>query len=140
MQALFLKLFIKFHRWLYEISGGRIGANLAGIPMLLLYVTGRKSGQSYTIPLAYHADGDAYMVVASNNALPTHPGWYFNVLADENASIRVGQSVMRVTAKELTGAEREAVWQRAIQTNPAWDGYRHKTDRIIPLIALTPIH
>jgi hypothetical protein len=33
----------RIHRSIYQRTGGRIGANLAGIPMLLLTTTGRKS-------------------------------------------------------------------------------------------------
>ena len=133
------KLVVPLHRWLYEVSGGRIGSNLGGIPALLLYVKGHKSGKQYTMPLAYHREGENYFVVASNSALPTNPGWYYNVLADDSVAIRAGTNKMRVQARELTGSEREDVWQRAIQTNPAWDGYRQKTDRTIPLIELRPV-
>lgn len=59
-------------------------------------------------------------------------------MADDNATARVRDAVMPIQARELEGDERETVWQQAIKTNPAWDGYRTKTDRLIPLIALRP--
>lgn len=132
------QLIMRVHRFLYRISNGRIGSRLAGIPMLLLYTTGRKSGKEYIIPLAYHPHGDSFVVVASNDALPKHPGWYFNVMADDSAQVQAGDMTVDITARELTGDERQAIWKNAIKTNPAWARYVEKTDRIIPVVMLSP--
>ena len=61
------------HTWVYERSGGRIGARMAGRDMLLLTTTGRRSGEPRTLPLAYLADGDALVIVASNAGQARHP-------------------------------------------------------------------
>lgn len=138
----FLGIILPLHRWLYRTTGGRIGGKLAGIPMLLLYTVGRKSGKNYVMPLAYHPhttdDGTAYVVVASNSGFDRHPGWYFNVLADENAQAQVMGETFNVSVRELTGDEYDSVWVQAIQTNRAWAGYKEKTTRKIPLILLIP--
>ena len=131
-------LIMHVHRFLYRISDGRLGSRLAGIPMLLLHTSGRKSGKEYIIPLAYHPHEDSFVVVASNEAQPKNPGWYFNVLADESAKVQDGSSVIDVTAREVTGNERREIWTAALKTNPAWAGYAKKTDRTIPVIMLTP--
>lgn len=34
----------RFHRWLYQASGGRLGHGLIGAPALLLHTTGRRTG------------------------------------------------------------------------------------------------
>lgn len=131
-------IIVTVHRYLYRVTNGRIGARLAGIPILLLNTTGRKSGKQYTIPLAYHPAQEGYVVVASNNALPKNPGWYYNVLADNNITIQVGQDIFAVSARELQGNQREMMWQQATKTNSAWDGYKEKTERQIPVILLRP--
>ena len=48
----------RVHGAIYRASGGRLGARLAGIPMLLLTTIGRRSGHRRTLPLAYLPDGD----------------------------------------------------------------------------------
>src|SRR5262245_29828940 len=49
--------------------------SLAGqITNLPLTTTGRRSGQQRTVPLAYLADGERFVVVASNGAPIGHPG------------------------------------------------------------------
>lgn len=137
-----LSVILPIHRWLYRNTGGRIGGKLAGIPMLLLYTIGRKSGKEYVMPLAYHphetTDGTAYVVVASNSGFDRHPGWYYNVLADAAPQAQVMANTFVVDARELDGDEYDTIWAQAIQTNRAWAGYREKTTRKIPLILLTP--
>ena len=51
--------FTKFHRAVYRRSGGRLGAKLMGLHMVLLTTTGRKSGRPRTIPLACFPDIDS---------------------------------------------------------------------------------
>ena len=45
----------RIHSAVYRWTGGRLGARLAGIPMLLLTTVGRKSGLPRTLPLASYA-------------------------------------------------------------------------------------
>jgi F420H(2)-dependent quinone reductase len=56
----------RLHAALYRATGGRIGHAAGRITNLLLTTTGRRSGQPRTVPLAYLADGDRFVVVASN--------------------------------------------------------------------------
>ena len=46
------------HQWIYERSDGRLGASLAGRPMLLLRTVGRRTGEPRTSALLYVRDGD----------------------------------------------------------------------------------
>ena len=46
LRARALRAMFKAHATVYELSDGRIGA-WAGLPTLLLSVTGRKSGKTY---------------------------------------------------------------------------------------------
>ena len=59
-----------------------------GRDVFLLTTTGAKSGEPRTIPLAYSRDGETYVVTASKGGAPTHPAWYFNLLADPTATIK----------------------------------------------------
>jgi F420H(2)-dependent quinone reductase len=42
-------------------------------------------------------------------------------------------------AREVSGAERAAWWERAVATWPDYASYAEKTTRTIPVFVLTPI-
>ena len=42
------------------------------------------------------------------------------------------------TARELTGAERQEWWDRAVAAYPSYADYQLKTDRLIPVFKLVP--
>ena len=66
------RLFMHVHQFVYERSGGRVGASLAGRPMLLLKTIGRKTGQPRTAMLLYVVDGDNCAVIGSRGGGPHH--------------------------------------------------------------------
>ena len=80
--------FGNLHRYVYEKTGGRVGGNLAGLRMLLLTTTGRKSGKQYTTPLACFSDGADLVVVASNNGQDRHPAWWLNLEHTPEVDVR----------------------------------------------------
>jgi hypothetical protein len=43
-----------------------------------------------------------------------------------------------VTAAEVTGAERDRIYDRQVELMPQFAEYQAKTERVIPIIALTP--
>src|SRR3989304_358400 len=56
----------------YLDTGGVDGHLWNGVPTLLLTTTGRRSGESLTLPLIYGRDGDRYLIVASRGGAPKH--------------------------------------------------------------------
>lgn len=115
-----LKALFRAHGFLYEATDGRFGARV-GMPMLLLTVTGRKSGRKRSTPLVYFEDGDAYVVVGSDGGARRDPQWWLNLRADPVATVRAGRRVVGVTARLAEGAERERLWELGRGVNPAWD-------------------
>jgi deazaflavin-dependent oxidoreductase (nitroreductase family) len=128
--------FGKLHRAVYEATGGRLGAKLGWLPMLLLTTIGRRSGEKRTVPLAYLEDGDAWVVVASNGGSDRHPAWWLNLLQSPRARIRVGRRELDVRASLATAEERARLWPRLKEVNPAYRGYETKTRREIPVVLL----
>lgn len=124
------------HAWLYEKSGGRLGARMAGRDMLLLTTTGRRSGRSRTLPLAYLADAGGPVVVASNAGLDSHPAWFHNLRAQPRVRVRVGREVFDALAHVADPEERAALWPRLVAYNPPWGRYAEGTDREIPVVVL----
>jgi len=127
----------KAHATIYERSGGRVGA-WAGLPTLLLSVTGRKSGQTHSTPLVYFEDGDSYVVVGSDGAAKRDPQWWKNLQVKPVGSVRVGRTQFEIKARLATGAERERLWETGKSVNPMWSKYQTRTARELPVVVLTP--
>jgi deazaflavin-dependent oxidoreductase (nitroreductase family) len=82
-------------------------------------------------------DGN-YAVVASQGGAPTHPRWYFNLVADPQVELQDGPQTFDMTAREVTGDEKAAWWERAVAAYPDYADYQKKTDREIPVFVLEP--
>ncbi len=133
----FFGLFLTVHQWLYEVSDGRIGANIGQRPMLLLRTVGRRTGQPRTAALLYVRDGDAFVVIASKGGAPNHPGWFHNLRAQPDVEIQVGRERIPVRARLAEGDERTRLWARADEVNEGqYTVYQSRTQRPIPVVVL----
>lgn len=110
----------------------------SALPSLLLTTRGRKSGLDRTVPLLYAADGDAFVVTASNWGQRHHPAWSGNLLADPMATVSVSGREIPVRATLVEGAERDRVWPLVTQVWPAYDTYAERSGRAIRVFVLTP--
>lgn len=121
------------------IRRGRRKGRAMGMNVLVLTTTGAKTGQRRETLLGYVPDGDsAWLVTASFGGSAKNPAWYHNLAAHpDQAQVEVGGRKVKVTAAQLSGAEREAAWQRFVAANGRYAGYVTKTDREIPVIRLT---
>jgi deazaflavin-dependent oxidoreductase (nitroreductase family) len=122
----------------FHANGGRVGGMFEGTPLLLLHHTGAKSGKSRINPLAYHGDGASYVIFASKAGAPTNPDWYHNLKAHPEVTIEVGTETIDVIASEATGQERERLFRTQAERSPQFAEYEKKTDRLIPVMVLTP--
>lgn len=122
----------------FRANEGRVGGVFEGMPLLLLHHTGAKSGESRINPLAYQADDGRYVIFASKGGAPSNPDWYHNLKAHPNASIEVGTDTIDVLATEATGAERDRLYRTQAERVPQFSEYEQKTDRVIPVIVLSP--
>lgn len=109
------------------------------VPSLLLTTTGRKSGEKFIFPLFYGKVGNSYIIVASKGGAPEHPGWYRNILADPIVEVQAGTVKTKARARTATGAEREQLWEKALEFWPPYADYKLKTEREIPVVVLDPI-
>ena len=126
----------RVHAWLYRVTGGTIGHRAGGLRNLLLTTTGRRSGERRTVPLTYMADGDRYVLVASNGGADRHPAWWLNLRHAPRATIEVGPERVDVTAREATEPERARLWPELKTINPFFAQYEQITDRRIPVVIL----
>jgi deazaflavin-dependent oxidoreductase (nitroreductase family) len=122
----------------FHANGGRVGGMFEGTSLLLLHHTGAKSGTSRTSPLAYLEDGDRFVIFASKAGAPTNPDWYHNLKAHPNVTIEAGTDKLDVVASEATGEERERLFRTQAGRSPQFAQYGKKTERVIPVVVLTP--
>ncbi len=122
----------------FHANDGRVGGMFDGMPLLLLHHTGARSGKSRINPLAYQSDGERYVIFASKAGAPTNPDWYHNLKAHPNVEIEVGADTIDVLATEASGEERERLYRTQAERVPQFGEYEQKTDRVIPVIVLTP--
>jgi deazaflavin-dependent oxidoreductase (nitroreductase family) len=120
----------------FRASHGRVGGNFAGAPLLLLHTVGARSRQSRVNPVMYLADGDRYLVFATKAGSDRNPDWYWNLLANPEATIEVGDETIAVHATELTGPERDEMYRLQSGRYPGFAAYQQNTSRTIPVIAL----
>src|SRR3954466_14188000 len=59
----------------FRANEGRVGGQFEGSTLLLLHTVGRRSGIERINPLAYFADGERYLIVASKGGHPSNPDW-----------------------------------------------------------------
>jgi deazaflavin-dependent oxidoreductase (nitroreductase family) len=122
----------------FHANGGRVGGMFDGMPLLLLHHTGARSGKSRINPLAYQSDGGRYVIFASKAGAPTNPDWYHNLKAHPNVKIEVGADTIDVLATEASGEERERLYRTQAERVSQFGEYEQKTERVIPVIVLTP--
>ena len=134
-----LQLILKVMVFLYNVSGGRIGGKMGKAPVLLLTTTGRKTGKQRTLPLVYIMDGSAYVITGSAGGADKHPGWFFNIRSNPQATIQVKDKHITVMA-EIAGPEKKPeLWARLVEVAPNFAGYQKRTSREIPMVILHPV-
>ncbi|MET8211461.1 nitroreductase family deazaflavin-dependent oxidoreductase [Streptomyces sp. NPDC005373] len=122
----------------YRETDGEVGYEWNGVPILLLTTTGRTTGAPRTKALIFGRDGDDYLVVASTGGAPKHPSWYLNLLARPEAEVQVKAERTPVVARTADAAERTRLWDTVVGYWPNYDTYQTRTERLIPVVVLTP--
>lgn len=122
----------------FRAHHGRVGGAFSGAPLLLLHTVGARSRAPRINPMMYLPDRGRYLVFASKAGSDRNPDWYHNLLAHPDAQIEVGDEVHTVHAVALEGDKRDAAFGEQARRYPGFADYQRRTERIIPVIALTP--
>ena len=125
----------------YESSGGTRGTTLreTGRPVVIVTNLGARSGKLRKTPLMRVAHEGSYAAVASQGGAPTHPAWYENLRAHPRVEVQDGPDKQDMSARELSGAERQQWWERSVAAFPSYADYQEKTEREIPVFLLEPL-
>ena len=132
-----MRRFGRVHRGVLRASGGRIGGRwFGGSEVLLLTVTGRRSGKAYTVPLMSARDGDDFIVVASQGGVDREPQWWLNLLADPRATAQVRRQRFDVVAERVDDDERAIWWDRFVAMTARFTDYQDRVARQIAVVRL----
>ena len=134
-----LKLVNAIHRPLFQLSKGKIAGKGAGMPVLVLTTTGRKSGQARSTMLTSPLQmDDKVVIVASRGGDDRHPDWFLNLQANPQVEVEMGGAKRSMTAHIADDTEKADLWPKIIGPHANYAGYQEKTDRDIPVVVLTP--
>ena len=122
----------------FRSNHGKVGGPFEGAPLLLLHHIGARSGKTRVNPVMYLKDGDRYIIFASKGGADTNPDYYYNIKAHPDIEIEVGDEKIHARAEEVTGPERDQLYARQASLYPSFEEYQRGTNRVIPVIALTP--
>jgi deazaflavin-dependent oxidoreductase (nitroreductase family) len=107
-----------------------------GTRILLLTTTGRKSGESRTMPLIYARSGDALVIVASRGGTDGHPSWYLNLEAEPEVEVQVLGDRFKARARTASAAEKPPLWELMVGEWSHYEDYQRRTEREIPVVLL----
>ena len=138
MRLLF-KIAVRIHKTIYRLTGGRVGASIGGMRMLILATTGRRSGKAHQVLLGYMIDGDSYVVIASYGGSARDPDWYLNLVSEPHVFVQVKGHRIAVNAQMAEGVDRERLWAQLVAKAPLYQKYQDRTTRQIPMVLLTPL-
>lgn len=128
------------HQAIYQVTDGRVGHRLLGVPCLLLRTTGRRTGRIRTSALVYARDGEDYLVVGSIGGADRAPGWLHNVRARAEVSVQVKRERFPAAATVIEPGDDAfgPLWRLVNEENRGrYDRYQAKTHRPIPVVRLT---
>ena len=132
---------VRFHRWIYIRSDGRIGPGLVGSWTLLLRTVGRKTGEWRTAALIFARDGDRIILAASNDGKDASPAWFHNLVANPGVQVQFGRQRFDGTASVIESDDPDypRLWELMNGTNSRrYDAFQSKTSRPIALVAVVP--
>lgn len=124
----------------YERSAGKEANTLrdSGLPVVIVTTVGNMSGNVRKMALMRVEHEGEYALVASKGGAPTHPVWYYNLIANPDVlRIQDGPEPHDYIVREVSGDERAIWWERAVAAYPPYAEYQTKTDRLIPVLVAT---
>ncbi len=123
---------------LFERTNGAQGNTLRGKPIVVVTMTGAKTGAPRKVPVMRVEHGGSYAVVASKGGAAHNPAWYHNLVAHPRVQLQDGPARGDYVAREASGDERAVWWERAVAAWPDYAQYQKRTSRLIPVFVLDP--
>ena len=134
----FIKPFSGLNSLVYKWTGGRLMGTFQGRPVMLVTMTGAKTGKKRTVPLMYVPYKDGVIVVGSQGGAPKSPVWVNNIRAHPEIEVQYRDKKMKLRAREVDDLEKAEVWPICVQHYHEYDDYQKRTDRNIPVFVCEP--
>ena len=123
----------------FRANRGIVGGPMKDMPIMLMTMTGAKTGRTLVRPLCYSRDGDRIVIIASYGGARHNPPWYHNLIANPVVTVEVGAEKFKARATPVSGAERDRLFAAQAKLMPFFNDYQAKTKRSIPVLTLTRI-
>ena len=127
--------------FLMRLTGGRL-SSFGRAPVVLLTVTGRRTGRLRTCPLLYYTEGTDAILVASNFGRASHPAWYHNTVANPEVTLTSRGGSGRYRASEVVDdEERRRLYRGFERITRVYGNYLGRTEssgRTIRVLRLSP--
>lgn len=121
----------------FSTRGTSLPAVLAGLPVIMVTTTGRKSGQPRLTPLISVPLGDDLTLLGTNFGQSNTPAWVFNLEADPRCTVEYDGTTVTAIARPATDAEREATWAASSGVYGGYEKYQERVqDRTIRIFVL----
>lgn len=133
-----MRLQWRAHRLVWNLSGGRLGRRVLGMPVLELETTGHRSGEPRSILISYLETEAGPAIAGTNAGADRDPAWVRNLRAEPEARAREGGVWRDVRARFLEGDEFDAVWVRFAEIGDYAD-YATMLTRPIPVVVLESV-
>ena len=120
----------------FRANDGKVGGFFAKNTLLLLHTIGAKSGKERVNPLVTFEDGDRLVIVASKGGAPSHPDWYYNIIANPIVSVEYGTDKFQARANVTSEPERTRLYEQMEGKMASFSEYKLRAGRVIPVITL----
>ncbi len=125
---------------MHRLTGDRTSASelLAGLPVVRITTTGRRSGQPREAPLIAVPIGDDLALLGTNFGGRSTPAWVHNLLAEPRARVAYRDRAVDVVARPATDDEFAQVFATSGGIYGGYEKYRERvTGREIKVFVLT---
>ena len=138
----FIRGFWSAHRGLYRVTSGRVGLwrpKGKRWGTMHLTTTGRRTGRSHRVIVAYLEDGPNLTTMAMNGWADGEPAWWLNLQAHPDASVDLVDGPRQVRARAAEGDERSRLWARWRKVNTRLDTYAALRSSETVVVILEPM-
>ena len=139
---LFSKTLAPVDRLVFRLSKGRTSAPalLAGLPVMMVTTTGRRSGRPRTTPLIAVPVGDSLALVGTNFGQTSTPAWVLNLEAEPRLTLAFRGVQHDLQVHPASEEERADVWAAASGVYGGYDKYQERiTGRTIRIFVLDAV-
>ncbi|QCH21902.1 nitroreductase family deazaflavin-dependent oxidoreductase [Mycobacteroides salmoniphilum] len=125
-------------RLLRQNNGKLPGVSDDEMPVLILSITGAKSGIERLTPLGYFEHDGRRFIVGSNGGQQEPPSWIFNVRTHPAVTVEIVPDVYNAVVRELDSSERDEMFPALVARYAFFGDYQSRIDRVIPMFELVP--